>query len=66
MRKKGSEKADKLTTNWLAQHLSEKGLKEMTKELLKQGLSKEVLKKTEAAEIQNNWQRLRGFMGGRR
>jgi hypothetical protein len=66
LRQKGPEKADLLTTGWLAQHLTDKGLKEYTKELRKHGLSKEVLKKTEDAEIQDNWKRLRGFMGGRR
>lgn len=66
LKQKGPEKADILTTNWLAQHLTDKGLKEYTKELRKQGLSKPTRKKTEEAEIQSNWTKLRGFMAGRK
>ena len=66
LKQKGPQRADILTTNWLAQHLTDKGLKEYTKELRKQGLSKDILQKTEETEVQDNWKRLRGFMSGRK
>jgi hypothetical protein len=65
VRKEAQKKADDLSQLWLGNNLKYKALQEVIKDILASVEPKKTPEE-EAAEIQNNWVRLKAFFQGRR